>query len=103
MNRDWSTVWRRRLSPWGQCGWWRAAACRRQQLLHTFDGISVSIEEQVDPLDECDVFGAIIAPIAGALKGAQLGKARFPITQNVLVRKAEALFWVAAMPVTGQL
>src|SRR3546814_18569163 len=44
----------------------------------------VCSSDLVDPAHQRDIAGAVIAPLAGALERPQLGKARFPIAQDVL-------------------
>src|SRR3546814_14625915 len=77
------------------CNLWRSPRSTRtdtlfpsatlfRSLLDALDRIAVAVEQRVDPAHQRDIAGAVIAPLAGALERPQLGKARFPIAQDVL-------------------
>src|SRR3546814_4559716 len=64
---------------------WSSDVCSSDlQLLDALDRIAFAVEQRVDPAHQRDIAGAVIAPLAGALERPQLGKARFPIAQDVL-------------------
>lgn len=55
-----------------------------QQLLDPSDRITVLVEQTVDAMGQGNIGRAIITAVAGTLKRPQLGKARLPVTKDML-------------------
>jgi len=55
-----------------------------QDLLHTFDRITILMQQLVDPARKLYIFGTIIAPVSCARDRAKLAEPRFPISQHML-------------------
>jgi hypothetical protein len=55
-----------------------------EQLLDAANGITLAIEQGVDPPRERNVGRAIVTPVAGTLERPELGELRFPIAQDML-------------------
>ena len=64
-------------------GRWHTNRTITQELLNTLDGVTLTVEEFADAMEQCNVFRAVIPPAAATLQRANLAELGFPETEDV--------------------
>ncbi len=89
-----ATCWPRRAAP---DGLHRLDALLLEDALHALDRVALPVEQRLQPHDERDVVGAVVAPSAAALQRLDLREAGLPETEH-MVRQVEILRHLADRP-----